>query len=273
MSSTIPRRAGWSSRRSTRGILREAMEDAPGVRDVWVIGDPVLGWESFADLSDGDAREPDALVEDRDPISYLYTSDTTSAPKGVVTSHLAVYVQTLGGAVDKQLRRGERMACVMPLFHTAQLNTFCTALVATGATGATMVLMRGFDADAWLEAVETERITVAFLLPMMIRELLVRPDIRERDLGSLRLLVYAMAPMPQRELEEAMAVFGCEFALSFGMTEMSPETALHLPEHQVTHIGAAGRAAIGVRIGIVNEDGDLLGPGEVGEIVYRGRRS
>jgi acyl-CoA synthetase (AMP-forming)/AMP-acid ligase II len=65
----------------------------------------------------------------------------------VVTSHLAAYIESLGGAIDKQLRRGERMACVMPLFHVAQLNTFCTMLVATGATS---VLMRGFEAGAWL---------------------------------------------------------------------------------------------------------------------------
>jgi len=76
--------------------------------------------------------------------------------------------------------------------------------------------------------------------------------------------------MPQHELEEALEVFGCELALSFGMTEMSPETALHLPEHQLSHAGAVGRAAIGVQIGIMDEEGNLLGPGEVGEIVYRG---
>src|SRR4029078_850476 len=131
----------------------------------------------FAELESEDEREPQAHVEDRDPLQYLYTSGTTSAPKGVATSHLAVYLQSLGGAVDKQLRRGERMACVMPLFHTAQLNTWSTGLIANGAT---LVLMRGFDADAWLDTVEREEISIGFLLPMMIRELLARPDIRER---------------------------------------------------------------------------------------------
>jgi acyl-CoA synthetase (AMP-forming)/AMP-acid ligase II len=270
----VPTNLGWSptetayalTHSGARGVVVEreliGLLSAAPSSEVFVLGEP-----SFNELSSGgESREPVTHVEDRDALQYLYTSGTTSAPKGVVTSHLAAYIESLGGAIDKQLRRGERMACVMPLFHVAQLNTFCTMLVATGATS---VLMRGFDADAWLDTVERERITLAFLLPMMIRELIGRPDIRSRDLSSLRLMVYAMAPMPQHELEQALEVFGCEFALSFGMTELSPETMLHLPERQLSHIGAVGTAATNVQVGIMGEAGEVLGPGEVGEIVYR----
>ena len=270
----VPTNLGWGERETTyalthsgaRGVVVESHRTdliaGAGLADIFVLGEPSFDsvWHG------GDETEPVARVEDRDPLQYLYTSGTTSMPKGVVTSHLAVYIQSLGGAIDKQLRRGERMACVMPLFHVAQLNTFCTMLVATGAAS---VLMPGFDADAWLDTVERERITLAFLLPMMLRELLGRRDIRSRDLSSLRLMVYAMAPMPQHELELAMDVFGCEFALSFGQTEMSPETMLHLPEHQLSHTGAVGTAGTNVQVGIMGDAGELLGPGQVGEIVYR----
>ncbi|MFD9194933.1 AMP-binding protein [Streptomyces phaeochromogenes] len=286
----VPVNLGWTARETAyvldhaqvRGVvvesdrvptLRETLSGLERVDDVWVLPPTGNGtvdlppqWAEYADLAADETSEPRCYVDDRDPLQYLYTSGTTSAPKGVVTSHLAVYIESLGGAFDKQLRRGEKMACVMPLFHCAQLNTWCTGLVAIGAA---MVLMRGFDADQWLHAVETERITVAFLLPMMIRTLLAREDIRRRDLSSLRLLVYAMAPMPQHELEHAMGAFGCEFALSFGQTEMSPESTFHLPEHQLSHIGAVGTAGVSVEVGIMAEDGRLLPPGETGEIVYR----
>ena len=65
-----------------------------------------------------------------------------------------------------QMRAGERIACLMPLFHTAQLNGFGTPAVMMGAT---QYLLRGFDPDALLELIENERIERMFALPMMAR--------------------------------------------------------------------------------------------------------
>lgn len=249
-------------------VLLPERESFAGLADLWVLDEsaPVHGVECFSALAADSDAEVRCVVEDRDPLQYLYTSGTTSAPKGVVTSHLAVYVESLSGAIDKQLRPGEVMACVMPLFHTAQLNTWCTGLVATGAT---MVLQAGFDADRWLDSVESEHVSVAFLLPMMIRELLGRDDIGTREFSSLRLMVYAMAPMPQHELERAMDVFGCNFGLSFGQTEMSPESTFSRPEHQLTHIGAVGTPGTSVTLAILDGDGAEVPTGEVGQIAYR----
>jgi acyl-CoA synthetase (AMP-forming)/AMP-acid ligase II len=64
--------------------------------------------------------------------------------------------------------------------------------------------------------------------------------------------------------------FGCDFALLFGQTEMSPVTTLFRPEHQLSHIGAVGTPITGVQVAIMGPDGELLPPGEQGEIVYRG---
>ena len=78
-----------------------------------------------------------------------------------------------------------------------------------------------------------------------------------------------MAPMPAHELERAIQVFGCEFGLIFGQTEMSPVTSFFRPEHQLSHSGSAGLPITNVRIGIMDENGKLLPQGETGEIVYR----
>ena len=97
---------------------------------------------AFAALEQGaSSAEPEALVEDRDPISYLYTSGTTSAPKGVVSSHLAVYLESLGVALDTRMTANDRATALMPLFHTAQLNVIATPAVAVGAT---LYIQRGF---------------------------------------------------------------------------------------------------------------------------------
>jgi len=254
-----------------RGIVVEsqlmtAMQDAiakvPEVRDV------IIAPDGLGDLCAADnSKEPEAFVEDGDALSYLYTSGTTSFPKGVVGSHKAIYLESMSGALDSGWRFDDRFAAMMPMFHTAQLNAFCTPAIMVGAT---IHVLRGFDPAVLLTMIQDERITQIFGLPMMYRAMLDHPAFSERDLSSLRRAVYAMAPMPDDLIRRCLDGFGCDFALLFGQTEMSPCTTLFRPEHQLSHIGAVGTPLIGVQVAIMGPDGELLPPGEAGEIVYRG---
>ena len=288
----VPMNLGWRAdevayvldHSESRGIVVEAqllpavqpgIEKVPAVADVIVApgtggaAEPALpdrSWLTFDELT-GPADEPEFVVGERDAISYLYTSGTTSFPKGVVGSHLAIYLESLMVIAETGIARGERLACLMPLFHTAQLNGFGTPAVMVGAT---QYLLRGFDPEALLSMIEGERITRMFALPMMYRALVERPDIRSRDLSSLQAAAYAMAPMPDALLRSCLDVFGCDFYLAFGQTEMSPVTTFFQPEHQLSHPGAVGTQVINVQIGIMGPEGELLPRGEEGEIVYRG---
>ena len=76
--------------------------------------------------------------------------------------------------------------------------------------------------------------------------------------------------MPDDLIRRCLTGFGCDFALLFGQTEMSPITTLFRPEHQLSHIGAVGTPLTGVQVAIMGPGGDLLPTGETGEIVYRG---
>src|SRR6202044_2182132 len=104
-----------------------------------------------ADLADGDDAEPECFVDDRDPLSYLYTSGTTSFPKGVVGNHTSIYLESLSVAVEARFNETDRFVAMMPMFHTAQLNCHCTAAVAVGAS---LFIMRGFDAGRLLALIE-----------------------------------------------------------------------------------------------------------------------
>jgi acyl-CoA synthetase (AMP-forming)/AMP-acid ligase II len=254
-----------------RGIVVEtqlmaAMQDAiakvPEVHDVIVAPADVQALSAHDNCA-----EPERFVDDRDALSYLYTSGTTSFPKGVVGSHLAIYLESMSGALDSGWNASDRFAAMMPMFHTAQLNAFCTPAILVGAT---IYVMRGFDPAALLDLIEREQITQIFGLPMMYRAMLDQPGFADRDLFSLRRAVYAMAPMPDNLIGRCLTGFGCDFALLFGQTEMSPITTLFRPEHQLSHIGAVGTPLVGVQVAIMSPDGDLLPAGETGEIVYRG---
>jgi acyl-CoA synthetase (AMP-forming)/AMP-acid ligase II len=289
----VPLNLGWRAdeiayvldHSRSRGIVVEAqlvaqvlpgVEKVPAVRDIVVAYGtdgayeqalPDRSWRTFADLHDAPADEPQVYVGERDPLSYLYTSGTTSFPKGVVGSHVAIYLESLTVVAETGMRAGERIACLMPLFHTAQLNGFGTPAIMMGAT---QYLLRGFDGDALLDLIEGARIERMFALPMMYRALVERPDIGSRDLSSVKRAAYAMAPMPDALLRTCLDVFDCGFYLAFGQTEMSPVTTFFRPEHQLSHSGAVGSQVVNVQVAIMGPDGDLLPPGTEGEIVYRG---
>ena len=245
--------------------MGDALRKATGVTEVIVL--PGLHaeyraepddrlWVTLADREAEDTFTPTAEVADRDPLTYLYTSGTTSFPKGVVASHLAIYLESMSTALDSGWSAADAFAAMMPMFHTAQLNAFCTPAVLVGAT---IHVMRGFDPVALLDLVEREGITQVFGLPMMYRAMLEHPSFAERDLGSLKRAVYAMAPMPDALIRACLEGFGCDFALLFGQTEMSPCTTLFRPEHQLTHIGAVGTPLTGVQVAIMGPDGELVG--------------
>ncbi|WP_067437592.1 AMP-binding protein [Nocardioides jensenii] len=242
-----------------RGTAGSSAE-APGVLDA-------ASALTFEELAADREDEPSVIVEDRDPITYLYTSGTTSAPKGVVGNHTSIYLESMSLALEAKFDETDVFIAMMPMFHTAQLNCHCTAAVMVGAA---LHIHRGFDADRLLAEVPAYGVTQLFGLPMMYRQLLDHPEIANTDLSSLRRALYAMAPMPEAQLKRCLEVFGCDFYLLFGQTEMSPTATLFRPEHQLTHNGAAGTPVVNVQVQIMGDDGALLPQGEVGEIVYRG---
>ena len=252
-------------------LITAAASGLPAASDVIAApgsAEAPAGTVLFADVcAAAPDTEPEVYVADRDPLSYLYTSGTTSTPKGVVSSHLAVYLESLTAPVTLGIGADERCAVMMPLFHTAQLNGIASATIYMGGA---LYLLAGFDPSGLLGLIERERITQIFGLPVMYRALLDNPALSRHDLSSLRLALYAMAPMPDTDLRRAIESFGCDFALGFGQTEMNPLTTVFLPEHQLSHPGSVGTAVPNVQVAIMGDDGTLLPPGGSGEIVYRG---
>ncbi|SNT47472.1 long-chain-fatty-acid--CoA ligase [Rhodococcoides kyotonense] len=254
--------------------MSEAAATAGTVEVVAVVGPRPrhdFGAASITDfdsiLAHSNASQPERLVGDRAALTYLYTSGTTSAPKGVVGNHTAVYLESMTMIIEGQFRPEDRFAAILPMFHTAQLNCHCTPAIMVGAA---LHIQRGFDPQNLLSLIESEHITQLFGLPMMYRAMLEHHSIDTRNLSSVRRALYAMAPMPQNMLERCIDVFDCEFYLLFGQTEMSPTATIFRPENQLTHSGSVGTPVVNVQVAIMDEDGNRLQQGRSGEIVYRG---
>lgn len=211
------------------------------------------------------------IISSDDIVQCLYTSGTTALPKGALASHSAVVTGVYTNALtigDKWMRKPPTMLLVLPLFHVTALNTMAKPTLFTGGT---LVIQNGFSPVAVLDTIEAEKVTVYVGLPMMWSAMIAEFDRQPRDLSSIVTAIYAMAQMPERVLAGMDAMMpNAEKVLGSGQTEVIPATTFQRPEHRYTKAASWGMSVPTVRTRIMGENGELLGPGEEGEIVYRG---
>lgn len=249
-----------------RDLIRVAIDADEGESlEAWIAGAP-------------DELE-DAEIEESDTSVLMYTSGTTSLPKGVMLSFgdFTAYVVGTVEMADGE-PRGAALLCV-PLYHIAGATNIMTSVW----TGRKLVLLSQFDAGEWLEAVERERVTHAFVVPTMLKQILDHARFATTDLTSLTNLSYGGAPMPFPVIRRALESFpkGCGFVNAFGQTETtSTLTVLGPDDHRLTGDAAAdevvlrrlhsiGRPLPDVEIKVADEAGEALPPNQTGEILVR----
>ncbi|MCV0437465.1 MAG: AMP-binding protein [Hydrogenophaga sp.] len=251
------------------GRLAEVARQVPSIRSVHVL-ERRAGTEltSLEDLAIGmEARDPELPVGDRDIAMVMYTSGTTSAPKGAMLSHTNVVTGAVNNAFAGEVHDNTVATAMLPLFHCGQLSISSGTLL----HGGTVVIMDGFQPQALLESIERERITWIFALPAMYRRLLTETNLEKADTSSLEFCLYAMTPMDQSTLRHAIDRLGVRFALTSGQTEAYPPTVVFTPEFQLTKSGQYwGRSTPLTEVAIMDDDLCIVPDGEVGEIVYRG---
>jgi long-chain acyl-CoA synthetase len=210
---------------------------------------------------------PEVIIDEREMALIMYTSGTTGRPKGAMHSHRSVHAALVSNLATMGIGPLDACTAILPLFHCAQFALGASALMA----GAAMVMMRGFDPNALLDALARERVTVMCGLPLMYGALLAHPERLLRDLSALRLCIYAMAPMAQPLLRRLIDEVCPNFALGSGQTEIFPMTMYFHPDEQLRRFGNYwGQPCVVNELAIMDADGKLLGRGETGEIVHRG---
>src|SRR5262249_42471037 len=142
-------------------------------------------------------------VDDEDTTVLMYTSGTTALPKAVLLTYndFTAYV-TANVELADGTPRGTSLLCV-PLYHIAGATNVMTNLF----TGRRLVLLRQFDPKEWLETVEREHVTHAFLVPTMVKQLIDHPDFAAHDLTSLQNVSYGGAAMPFPVVRRAIEQF------------------------------------------------------------------
>lgn len=226
------------------------------------------GGRTLASVTRGrPAALPAVDIDSGQPALIMYTSGTTGNPKGAVHSHASVYSAVLANVSALAYTEKDVVSGMLPLFHCGQHVAMATAL----AAGASVVLARGFSAPAMIDAIARERITLLIGLPMMYAAILDDPRAPSADFSSLRLCMYAMAAMPRVLVDRIAAAMCSDIVLVTGQTEMYPVTMSFRPvEHPHRDANYWGTSTVVCETALMDDDGRLLGPGEVGEIVHRG---
>ena len=215
----------------------------------------------------GDVVEPDVAVSDEDLVQLLYTSGTTSEPKGAMMTHRALLHEYVSCLVALDFTDRDEPLHAMPLYHSAQMHVFLLPHLMIGSTNR---LVEAPDPADVLRRIEQEQLGAFFAAPTVWVALANHPEFDGRDLGSLRKAYYGASVMPGPVLERLRAALPeLGFYNCFGQSEIGPLAAVLRPEEHDQHPGSAGRAVLFVEAEVVDEQGAELGPDELGEVVYR----
>lgn len=227
-------------------------------------------WFSFDQfISEVTTSEIVCHLKDDDDSTLLYTSGTTGNPKGVLLTNRSVLAVSHMIAIEMEVKPESRLLIMMPLTHSAPLNLF---LVTAFLVGATAVCTPTFTPDMLIDTVETHKTTHFFGAPVAYLLTASSPRIETADLSSMRWWVYGGAPLSKGEVLHVQKQFQTEHLVCvYGLTEAGPSGAILHAEDHPERAGSIGkRAPFGTEIRIVNEVGEDVKPGEIGEIVLYG---
>ncbi|SEH39391.1 long-chain acyl-CoA synthetase/feruloyl-CoA synthase [Halobacillus karajensis] len=227
-------------------------------------------WHSFSELLD--KEDPIEIVNEAhedEEASILYTSGTTGQPKGVVFTHKNIWTVSSMMAVELEMKPSSRMLHMMPFSHSAPLHLF---LAGGTFVGATHIIAPTFTPDLLLHLASTERATHFFGAPVAYLLTAKHPKVKETDLSWMKYWTYGGAPLSKNEVQFVREQLGTDsLCCLYGLTEAGPSGTLLLPQDHEEKAGSVGkRAALHCEFRIVNEDGQEVEEGEVGEIALKG---
>ncbi|TWF95649.1 AMP-binding protein [Saccharopolyspora dendranthemae] len=253
---------------------RHAADTVPSVRTVITIDD-VAGTTPFREVVEGRPETEPERPDENAAGWLIYTSGTTGRAKGAVLTHRNVVAGALNAALSWPRAVEDRPVSLIPwpLCHIAGYNVLVAHLAAE-----TVVLLRRYSAERFLEAVQHHGVTTTTVAPTMLAMLLRHPALDSCDTSSITRIGYGSAPMPVETLREAMTRFpNAGFRAGFGMTELAGNALAHGPDgHREAAAGrpellaSAGKPMLLSSARIVDDGGAELGPDQVGELEIRG---
>lgn len=200
-------------------------------------------------------------------VQLLYTSGTTSAPKGAVMTHRALVSEYVSCVEALDFAEDDEALHVMPLYHSAQMHVFVLPGLMVGSSSTILEVPAPDDILRRLSSGEHRSF---FAAPTLWVALANHPDFDKLGLGALRRAYYGASIMPVPVLQRLQArSLELGFYNCFGQSEIAPLATVLAPDEHADRPDSAGRPVLFVEARVVDGDGNDVAPDEQGEIVYR----
>ena len=228
-------------------------------------GIEVIEWEKA--LSNMPIYEnPSLNLKESDVAVILYTSGTTGVPKGVMLTHKNLYANSMSGLAlrEEEDTRGTTIG-VLPLAHIYGFGIMNGMFL----LGSSVVIFSKFDAEEVFKVIEKYKVKSFAAVPAMVHAMLYHPNAEQYDLSSLETVGSGSAALAVSLRHKFKERFGAEVRDAYGLSEASPGVASQRNNMPIKE-GSVGVPMPGVNIKIVDEHGQELPVGEVGELLVQG---
>ncbi|MBN1288308.1 MAG: long-chain-fatty-acid--CoA ligase [Actinobacteria bacterium] len=218
-------------------------------------------------LCTDDTSEPAVEIDADDTAALIYTSGTEAMPKGVMNTHQGFYISLLMGSADLNVTRQDIPILSFPLYHVAG-KFFLNLCINTGAT---VILEYAPNPKEILELTQKEKITFWVYPPTVYQVMPTLPDFADYDISSVSKCVSFGALMPGALIEQWNKILpDAGWSNYYGQTESTPLGSMLHPEDFDRKSSSIGRPHVSLELRIMDDEGNMLPAGEVGEIVMRG---
>ena len=256
------------------GRIEQIAEDLGKERLLFFVGDscPTYADDYLFLVSNCSSSAPKVLITDEDPAAIYYSSGTTGFPKAILLKHAALLQSAQMEAVHHKTTKDDVFLCIPPLYHTgAKMHWFGSLY-----TGSRAVLLKGNAPEAILEAVSSEGCTIVWLLVPWAQDLLAALDagtlrLSDYSLSQWRLMHIGAQPVPPSLIKRWLHYFPHhQYDTNYGLSESCGPGCVHLGMDHIDKVGAIGVPGFRWKAKIVDENGETVERGEVGELCVQG---
>lgn len=218
------------------------------------------------------SNPPPVALDENDDAAIYFSSGTTGFPKAILHKHLSL----ISSCKTEQNHHGQTkddvFLCIPPLYHTGAKMHWFGSLISGGKA----VLLRGVKPEWILRAVTEEKCTIVWLLVPWAQDMLDaiesgRVSLDDYVLDGWRLMHIGAQPVPPSLIKRWKEIFpNHKYDTNYGLSESIGPGCVHLGVENIHKVGAIGKAGYLWEVDIVDENGNSVSDGEVGELIVKG---